>query len=86
LNLKKRLPDYVIRNIEKGIFGIRKIYGVAQEGMEVQEEAAIITNTKSDNDHMHTYSRHHSNKKNPYQSKLISFISKIYWYKTFNLN
>jgi len=38
---RKRLPDYVIQNIEKGIFGIQKIYGVAQEGMEVQEEAAL---------------------------------------------
>jgi len=27
LNLKKKLPVYVIRNIEKGIFEIRKIYG-----------------------------------------------------------
>jgi len=32
---KKKLSDYVIRNIEKDIFEIRKIYGVAQEGMEV---------------------------------------------------
>jgi len=31
--------DYIIQNIEKGIFGIRKIYG-GDTSMEVQEEAA----------------------------------------------